>query len=595
MDYTPWSPYDYSVLPSPSNSNPEASGALLETASFEDYPHDLGATQWDSVVDPFSSGTSELGSYFGSTFQGPSHLANDDGTVDEEPQIQSFTGNEDYQHEELAESSSFMVDPSLSYRSLAPSEQGGDYDSDDAEYTDGVPSIVQPAPDSAISDDESAAWAHSSSNLIHTEGLSPEASPEVLIMAVDSALTYDNSSFQSSIAQHRVDKPHATLLSTGFDGHQQPTSLGLSAELISAIAYNKFLASSTAQGSLDQGPPSESPSIPGAQFNPNDSQPGFPPMNTVDRHREAHPAINADYTYHTGPSSFHGDGLMQVSSSQLPQTEPTFTPGAPFNFNHSQPVFPPMNVLDYHSAVDSSIDANYRYDALPSSFHGDGFMQEPIASGSRHVLNDIQPGQEAGQLQHACAQFQNPAMGAVSDHENHSPTAHGRPVRRQPKSRANRKQLYNRKKKSTQLRRFIYAIPADVVFDMDTAKAHFRQLQEVVCPFPVNGCHCGLLVDSAEAMFDHLETHGVDHRKKKTVNAHLGGQCPLDDCGRAVGGGSAHRHLMEDFYKHMCPMGGCGKEYPRHDQIRAHCENSHSITMLGNWDFAVWKDAVVLR
>ncbi|KIM35065.1 hypothetical protein M413DRAFT_369714 [Hebeloma cylindrosporum] len=97
-------------------------------------------------------------------------------------------------------------------------------------------------------------------------------------------------------------------------------------------------------------------------------------------------------------------------------------------------------------------------------------------------------------------------------------------------------------------------------------------------------------------MFDHLQVkHDIDRRKKKTANPHLGGQCPLDYCSRAVGGGSAHRHLMEHFYKHMCPMGGCGKEYPRHDQIRAHCENLHGITMLGNWDFAVWKDAVVLR
>ncbi|KIM35061.1 hypothetical protein M413DRAFT_32807 [Hebeloma cylindrosporum] len=590
MDSTPWSSYDYSVLPSPSNSNPEASGAFLETASFEDYPHDLGATQWDSVVD-VSSGTSELGADFGSTLYGPSHLANNDGTAAEEPQIQSFRGNEDHQHEDLPDSGSLMVDPSLSYSSLAPSEQGGDYDSDDAEYTDGIPSIVQPAPGSAISEDESApsAW-----NLIHTEGLSSDASPEVFVTAVDSAVTYDNS-FQSPVGQYHVEQPHATILSTGFDGHQQPTSLGLSAELKASIAYNNFLASSTAQGSFDQGPPSESPSIAGAQFNLNDSQPGFPPMNTVDRHREAHPAINASYTYHTAPSSFHGDGLMQASSSQPPQIEPTFTPGAPFNFNDSQPVYPPTNALDYHPEADSSIDVNYRYDMLPSSFDGDGFTQEPIASGSRHVLNDIQPGQAAGQLQHACAQFQNPAMGVVSDHENYSPTAHGPTVHRQPKSRANRKQPYNRKKKGTQPRRFIYAIPANVVFEMDTAKAHFRQLQEVVCPFPVNGHHCRFLVDSAQGMFDHLETHGVDHRKKKTVNAHLGGQCPLDDCGRAVGGGSAHRHLMEDFYKHMCPMGGCGKEYPRHDQIRAHCENSHSITMLGNWDFAVWKDAVVLR
>ncbi|KIM35473.1 hypothetical protein M413DRAFT_348834 [Hebeloma cylindrosporum] len=122
------------------------------------------------------------------------------------------------------------VAQSAAFLQVSGSEGGDD------ESSPGISSSPQPGPNFTISDDESAAWAHSPLNPIHSEGSFSNASAAGLAVAVDSTLSCADS------------------LPGQYCADPQPTSTALVPVVHSVIIYNNSSASFSAQGFLDQVP-----------------------------------------------------------------------------------------------------------------------------------------------------------------------------------------------------------------------------------------------------------------------------------------------------------------------------------------------------
>ncbi|KIM35472.1 hypothetical protein M413DRAFT_449759 [Hebeloma cylindrosporum] len=223
-------------------------------------------------------------------------------------------------------------------------------------------------------------------------------------------------------------------------------------------------------------------------------------------------------------------------------------------------------------------------------------MEGPVASGSRHVLNDIQPGQGAGESRHPCAQGQHYPIEAVSDRENFFSESHphGPAERRHQRSKANRKEPYDQKKKGTRRGKTSSSTASDLSDPEEEEEEEYCPHQAIVCPYPVGQYHCGVLVNSAKAMFKHLKDgHLVSPLKTESANAHLGGRCPLVDiCDDRMKGGSIHRHVMEHFFHFICMASewGCGATYARCYDLKRHCRGDHNMVLPGKvLDYAVRK------
>ena len=203
-----------------------------------------------------------------------------------------------------------------------------------------------------------------------------------------------------------------------------------------------------------------------------------------------------------------------------------------------------------------------------------------LASGSRKILMNIQPGQGKP----------HSALDSV--------VLDGSIRRRQGRSKDNRQQPYQKKNKRTPPSEgspfaISYPIPSSTIptsDDVAKAQANFRTLQTMICPMPVEGQAqpCGQFIDSAKSMSTHLPKHGVRKDKRSTANSDLDGECPL--CPEQVSGGSIHRHVMEvHFYRYICPVEGCHHKFPRDQNLRDHIKTHGLTLMFGNEDFAVRK------
>ncbi|KIM35482.1 hypothetical protein M413DRAFT_32499 [Hebeloma cylindrosporum] len=279
-----------------------------------------------------------------------------------------------------------------------------------------------------------------------------------------------------------------------------------------------------------------------------------------------------------------------VDPSQRPQTESPTIPGPQFEWNpydlEADPttITRPSNYIDqslFHNTPGSSNLAQQPYQ-LPYT----GTSGNAVASSSRQTLAPIQPDKRY----HSHSQLYFSKVRVHGEAENDDPLFLDEPLHRhQKQSKNGRLQPYSQgqRRPRPKQRAAPSIVPAN--FDPADAIARFRELQGVVCPLSVNGRLCGHAANTAKEMVAHLKdkkTHNITSNRNSGRNVNLRFLCTY--CGDRLKRSSLHRHVLGHFYDYACPVDDCGDILTRDDQLRSHAK-LHGFTVKDHVDYAVCK------
>ncbi|KIM35469.1 hypothetical protein M413DRAFT_348811 [Hebeloma cylindrosporum] len=283
-----------------------------------------------------------------------------------------------------------------------------------------------------------------------------------------------------------------------------------------------------------------------------------------------------------------------VDQWQRPQTESPTIPGPQFEWNPYDLEVDPTTITRPSNYIDQSLFHNNpgssNLTQQPYQLPHTGTSGNAVASSSRQTLAEIQPDARHHSY-HSRGQGSFSRTPVDDEPENDNAFIDQPLDRRQKQSKNQRQQPYDATQRYAPQKR--QAAPSIVPPNFDPARAiaRFRDSQALVCPIPIDesGRLCGHHVNTKKEMFEHLKAktgHGIPSPHDKGPDPDLYVHCPM--CHKGLKKSGLHRHIMAKFYRFGCPVDDCNLQYSRRGDLNKHMER-HGLALKANDDYAVRK------